>query len=290
MRRIYAFSQSAKSYLSREFASATYATHGSRSLLYRSGALVASWALRDKNQATRIDVSAGRDPGSEVSKILATLGGERVGVERVLSSARQFLAAQKASELSDHEAAAVLDNISLQLATRLRAHDISEGGAIATPLLPDVLTLLQKAPESSRVVLDLVLQNLPVPDESVPLDEVLACRETLRSKLHDLHRWMRKIAAGRPTAAEISDEIEQLLSDYERFMDIQRSKRRRSRLETVVVTTAEVAENLFKMKFSRIAQSIFDIRKSHFALVEAELSAPGREVAYIAEVRDRFVG
>lgn len=56
-------------------------------------------------------------------------------------------------------------------------------------------------------------------------------------------------------------------------------------LETVVTAGAEIIENLIRLKFGRLAQALFAIKHRRIALLEAERSAPGREVAYIAKIR-----
>ncbi|MNP82425.1 hypothetical protein D3C76_1810520 [compost metagenome] len=47
-------------------------------------------------------------------------------------------------------------------------------------------------------------------------------------------------------------------------------------------------ERIIKLEFSQLFDPIFTVKKAHIALCEAELTAPGRELAYLHSVQDRF--
>jgi len=61
-------------------------------------------------------------------------------------------------------------------------------------------------------------------------------------------------------------------------------------VETLVVTTAEIAESLVKFQWSTIAKKLFEVRHRQIDLMKAEMTLPGREVAYIVKARKRFGG
>ena len=56
----------------------------------------------------------------------------------------------------------------------------------------------------------------------------------------------------------------------------------------LVVTTAEIAESLVKFQWSNIAKKLFEVRHKQIDLMKAEMTLPGREVAYIVKARERF--
>jgi hypothetical protein len=93
--------------------------------------------------------------------------------------------------------------------------------------------------------------------------------------------------ANRP-AKELEDELAFLQSEYEQHMKIHRVKAGYGSLETIVVTGAEVVENLFKLKWSSAAKALFSLSKRQVDLLEAERAAPGRHLAYIVEAQRRF--
>ena len=59
-------------------------------------------------------------------------------------------------------------------------------------------------------------------------------------------------------------------------------------IETLVCTTAEIAESLVKFQWSKIAKKLFEVRHKQIELMKVEMAAPGREVAYIVKARERF--
>ncbi len=58
--------------------------------------------------------------------------------------------------------------------------------------------------------------------------------------------------------------------------------------ETIVVSTAEIAENLVKFKWSKIGKMLFSARQKKIKLLEGELTSPGSEVAYIFQMKQVF--
>jgi hypothetical protein len=48
-----------------------------------------------------------------------------------------------------------------------------------------------------------------------------------------------------------------------------------------VVGSAALLENVLKLKLGEIAEGLFRLEEEHIKLAQVELSAPGRELAYI---------
>jgi hypothetical protein len=263
------------------------------------GGTVSGWALREPDVWIRNELTESRDPNDRVAGLLEYLNAKGISVADVVGHAQQFLLASEHFCPGDIPAAIrTIDVITSQITVRLRAHDLGHAGHAALPLLPDVFTILQWVQKDQSAssnkqdnqgrVLSIVLNQFPELDDSVPWQEVLDLKAKLHEQQHDLHRWMRKIAKGDVGLIELRDEIEGLLADYIRHMDLQRAKRRMSRLETILLVTAEVAENLIRANFGKLAQGLVEFRNRDLGLAEAELQAPGRELAYIAAVRERF--
>lgn len=53
----------------------------------------------------------------------------------------------------------------------------------------------------------------------------------------------------------------------------------------MIVGAAEALENFAKLKWSKLAQMPFEVSKKRIELLNAELSAPGREIAYIEHAK-----
>ena len=71
-------------------------------------------------------------------------------------------------------------------------------------------------------------------------------------------------------------------------MKLERMSRDTGVVETFVTTSAEIVESLVTFKWSKAAKRLFAMRHKQIDLMKAELTAPGREVAYIVKARERF--
>jgi hypothetical protein len=89
---------------------------------------------------------------------------------------------------------------------------------------------------------------------------------------------------------EISDKLEDLVSRYERAFMLEKMSTSTGVVETLVVTTAGIAESLVKFQWSKAAKKLFEVRHRQIDLMKAEMPLPGREVAYIVKARERFGG
>lgn len=139
-------------------------------------------------------------------------------------------------------------------------------------------------------VVRVVLANIPEPAESTTWEALLEFRADpdAQSARRRLVRWMSKIASEKQSLPEIRDEVESLLDAYREYMRIHRIKNTRGRLETVLVLTAEAIEGLLKLQLSRAVKALFDVKRFDAELLEAERTAPGRELAYIVKAETRF--
>jgi hypothetical protein len=59
-------------------------------------------------------------------------------------------------------------------------------------------------------------------------------------------------------------------------------------LEILVKTPLEIIENLVKLKLSKLTDPFFALKKKQLMLMEAEINAPGKELAYIIKSRETF--
>jgi hypothetical protein len=134
------------------------------------------------------------------------------------------------------------------------------------------------------------LRGFPEPTEDTAWEQILEFRNDpdSKGKLLDLRRWIKKAAKDGLTRKEAGEELEWLLQEYERHLALHRMKSSQGLIETVVTTTAEVAEDLVKLRLGELAKLGFAWKRRQLALQEAELKAPGREVAYIAKARQLF--
>jgi hypothetical protein len=140
----------------------------------------------------------------------------------------------------------------------------------------------------SELVLDLAMARFPLPDHTCSWEDLIAFREEAHEKLWGIRRFLNTLATKNQSEAEIRDDIEWSMNEYEKAMKLHRIKASRSFVEVFVISPLEIIENLVKLNFSTIARGILSVQKRKIELMEAEMKAPGRECAYIFAAKERF--
>jgi len=145
-------------------------------------------------------------------------------------------------------------------------------------------------PATATDVLQIVVTAFPRPDGSTPIEKIMDFREDARAKgqIHALRRWMKNIASAKMSVEDATDELNWLLNEYENHMRLQRMKITHGTFETLITTGAEALEAVAKLNFTTLAKIPFALQKRKIDLLEAERSAPGREIAYLAAARTVF--
>lgn len=141
-----------------------------------------------------------------------------------------------------------------------------------------------------QAVVEVTLCELPIPAEDTAWQDIVEFRQDAEAqRTHKaLKVWMHDIATTTVSASEVRDHLQHLLAQYEHYMKIHSIKARRGTLQTIIVAGAGMVENLAKFKLKDLAESLFRVGEGKIKLAEAELAAPGREVAYIVKARQTF--
>jgi hypothetical protein len=139
-------------------------------------------------------------------------------------------------------------------------------------------------------VAEIVINKLPIPSETTPWEAILDYRNDpdTQKNLRALRRWVRKLSSENISPVEISDELETLIDEYQNHMKLHKMKANTETLEVILKIPFEILENLLKIKFSKIPEPFFAIKKRQISLMEAEMNAPGREIAYILKTNEKF--
>lgn len=139
-------------------------------------------------------------------------------------------------------------------------------------------------------VLQIILRNMPLPSPHLSWEHLIDFHKNpeARKRRNNLKRWISLISSGEKHLHEIEDELEAGLDAYEEYMKIQKIKYEYGIFETLVTTTAEVLENILKLRIGKLARLPFEISKKRIDLLDAELKAPGREFSYISYIRARL--
>ncbi len=161
---------------------------------------------------------------------------------------------------------------------------LRKGLAMKLPVSPAA----ERSP--TQEVIQIVLKSFPLPRDDTPWEKILEFREDAVSQNQRwaLRRWMRKVAQQDISPVELEEEIEWLTNEYHGHMRLHDLKTSIGTLESIIVGSGELLENVMKLRFGEIAKSLFSVQHKRIELAEAERAAPGRELAYIVKARRAF--
>lgn len=176
------------------------------------------------------------------------------------------------------------------LSTRALSLELQETDGLDTlPILPIQIANSQSTFDKNDVA-QIVINSLPVPSDTTPWEKIIDYRKDpdSRNKFLDLRNWMNEMVRGELSRIEIEQKLEYLISQYQRHMRLHKMKTEAGTLETIVVSSAEILEDLVKFKWGKMAKTLFSFKQRQVNLLEGELKSPGNEVAYIIKAQVYF--
>ena len=135
-------------------------------------------------------------------------------------------------------------------------------------------------------VVRITLQSLPVPTDTTPWEAILSFRRDPESRNQHarMKAWINKAASQKAKQHELHDELREMLADYEQFMALHEIQARGELVEVLVVA----GSGEYDSAQPRMVTADFSLQRQRAALLEAEMQAPGRAVAYILKARRHF--
>jgi hypothetical protein len=139
-------------------------------------------------------------------------------------------------------------------------------------------------------VVNICLDFLPFPDLSASWDDLIEYRndDEVRKNYLALRKWLRKMAEQPASFNELREKVEYLILERESHLKLRELKINTGSLETVLTVGAGVLENIAKLNLSSAVKALFTLTHRKIELLEAEQSAPGKDIAYITSIRKRF--
>ena len=89
---------------------------------------------------------------------------------------------------------------------------------------------------------------------------------------------------------EMVEELEHVLSEYTRALQLLEKRHDFGTLELTLTTVPELVANLLTLKFTEAAKRLFELRNPKLKLLEDERNLTGREVSYVVAAHRRFGG
>lgn len=182
----------------------------------------------------------------------------------------------------------VLDLACRWEAERLRKSTNADVVSLSPPQ-PEINSLLGVKSEQGDVVRVLV-RDFPQPSGSTSLEQILQFKQDPESKdrMFAFRRWAKTMMSKNAVPHEVAEELVWLAHEYQQHMKVHRMKVNRGILEIVVTTAGELAEDLVKLRWGKLSKLLFSMSHRKIDLMEAELKAPGREIAYLVKARNEF--
>lgn len=170
-------------------------------------------------------------------------------------------------------------------------------GLDAYPILLLDIPSPERKTSSTHDIVDITLNALPIPDDNTPWEQIIDFRNDseAKGKFVALKQWANKVARMQLEAHEVKDQLESLINDYQEHMKVHKIKTRLDTLRTIIVAEAGFITSGWLAGLGAVpglvgmvVSPLYSIRQRQVALLEAELKAPGREVAYIVKAREEF--
>ncbi len=158
------------------------------------------------------------------------------------------------------------------------------------PIIQSSNILYSEKNEKSGDIMKIILHQIPSPDKNTSLEEIIDFKKDneAKHKLNALRIWMNEVATSSKDTSLLDEKIKHLVNDYDKYMKIQRIKFNVGIFEFLFITTAETIENLAKLKLGSLAKSFYKLKYNKLSLLEKEMKAPGRELAYISHSNEKF--
>lgn len=134
----------------------------------------------------------------------------------------------------------------------------------------------------------IAVKSMPTPDDSSAWQDIMDFKKESADKQWGFRRWLKSLSTQNLTEAEVKDEIEWMLNEYQKAMSLHHIKASASFVDVFVISPLETLENIVKFNWSKIAKGALSVTKRKIELLEAEMNAPGKECAYIFDVKKRF--
>ena len=179
---------------------------------------------------------------------------------------------------------------------------LSRGGAAALKQDNVDVVALTRSPaafqlpaERSELVFSVVIENIPVAHESVSWEDLLAFKaeETAQVYHARLRQWIQQHANNEISVRELAGEIEAQTKEFEFFMSKHHVVKSMTTIELLIKAGAVGAIAGFGVSeqaavVGAVGSILVTATKHRAELLQAEMQAPGAELAYMVKARERF--
>lgn len=173
--------------------------------------------------------------------------------------------------------------------TRIATNSLRNAGYDAVALQPFPRPDESRNNMQKQEVIDTIIKDMPSPVYDTPWQDIIDLRqeEEFKNKVRLFRQWADTISVDK-TAFQINDEVRTAIYEYEKYLKAIGVKYQRSALEIAITASAELLENIVKIRISNIAKMAFSYRDVRAQLTIEEQKAPGRQLSMVYDIKKRI--
>lgn len=138
---------------------------------------------------------------------------------------------------------------------------------------------------------NLILKDFPIVEiENVSWQQIFDFKNDpqVYNSIWGLRNWITNISKSNKTSGEIEEEYRYLKNKYEQAIKIHKLKISNSLFQTSIQTTAELIENVAKLRLRKLSDLLFKFNENKISLMETELKSDGSQFSYLFKIKNKF--
>ncbi|STD59304.1 hypothetical protein [Empedobacter falsenii] len=138
---------------------------------------------------------------------------------------------------------------------------------------------------------NLILEDFPIIDvQGLSWEQIFDFKKDTEvcNSIWGLRNWISNISKSNKNINEIEEEYRYLKHKYENSIKLHKLKTSNSLFQTTIQTSAELIENIAKLKFRKITDLFFKFNENRISLMEAELKSEGNQLSYLFKINNKF--
>lgn len=142
-------------------------------------------------------------------------------------------------------------------------------------------------PTHKSDIYKILIDKFPIPADDTPLSDIIQYKneESNRLRFLRLKTWVNKISRSGFSENEILDEIDTLLMEYRKEMELSGLKMKNAKIEFAYKIVPSLMENILKINFSKLVDPFIKLRMEKISLLKAEHNAKGNELSYLLNAK-----
>lgn len=181
-------------------------------------------------------------------------------------------------------------NLCHDLKTRIISTSYNESKYTAIPCDNSIYNI-DNITNVKAEVYNLVLEDFPiVKTDNVSWEQIFNFKndQEIYNSIWGLRNWITNISKSNKSISEIEEEYRYLKYKYEQAIKVHKLKTGNSIFQMTIQTSAELLENVAKLRFRKLTDLLFKFKENRISLMETELKSDGNQFSYLFKVKDNF--